>query len=81
MKKWMRTLASVVMAGSMLATMLPFGAMAEAADTTVTLGEAQVLKHGRTYEKDGTLYLDWTNSEFPLILKGPAPKRFSPLRA
>ena len=55
MKKWMRTLASVVMAGSMLATMLPFGAMAEAADTTVTLGEAQVLKHGRTYEKDGTL--------------------------
>lgn len=74
MKKWMRTLASVVMAGSMLATMLPFGAMAEAADTTVTLGEAQVLKHGRTYEKDGTLYLDWTNSGISFNFEGTGAK-------
>lgn len=74
MKKWMRTLASVVMAGSMLATMLPFGAMAEAADTTVTLGEAQVLKHGRTYEKNGTLYLDWTNSGISFNFEGTGAK-------
>lgn len=73
MKRWLRTLASVVMAGSMLAAMLPMGALAEG-DTTVPMDEAQVLTHGRTYERDGTLYLDWTYSGISFNFEGTGAK-------
>lgn len=73
MKRWLRTLASVVMTGCMLAAMLPMGVLAEG-DTTVPMDEAQVLTHGRTYERDGTLYLDWTYSGISFNFEGTGAK-------
>lgn len=73
MKRWMRVLASTVLACSMLATMLPLGAMA-AADTTVSISEADVLVHGRTYEKNDALCLDWSNSGISFNFNGTGAK-------
>lgn len=73
MKKWMRALASTALACSMLATMLPLGAMAQP-DQTVPVTQAQVLKHGRTYEKGGALCLDWSNSGITFNFTGTGAK-------
>lgn len=74
MKRWMRILASTALTCSMLATMLPMGALAAETDSTVSISEAAVLKHGRTYEKNGTLCLDWSNSGVTFNFNGTGAK-------
>lgn len=73
MKKWMRIAASAVLAVCMLLTMMPMGVLA-AEDTTVTLADATVLKHGRTYMNGTTLMLDWSNSGVTFNFTGTGAK-------
>lgn len=73
MKKQMHAVAAILLTVCMLLTMMPFSVMA-AEDTKTTVLKADVLVHGRTYEKDGALQLDWTNSGISFNFTGTGAK-------
>ncbi len=73
MRKWLRMSASALLVLCMLFTMVPMVAFA-AEDTTVAIADADVLKLGRYYEKDGNLMFDWSNSGISFNFKGTGAK-------
>ncbi|MGI6265243.1 MAG: GDSL-type esterase/lipase family protein [Acutalibacteraceae bacterium] len=73
MKKRTRIWLGALLTVCLLMSMAPLSAVA-AGDTTVAIGSADVLVHGRSYTNNGVLYFDWTNSGISFTVNGTGAK-------